>query len=68
MDTTASTSSSKLAIVAGISVVTFAMASIAAAVGYASWMWVFVFAGLVFSPVVFVVTLGLAVRSRFSRT
>lgn len=68
VNTTASPSNSKLATIAGVSVVTFATASIVAAVGYPSWMWTFVFVGLVFSPVVLVITLGLAVRNRLSHT
>ena len=44
--------------------VVFLVASVAAAVGYASWMWAFVFAGLVFSPAVMLVLVALVLWNR----
>lgn len=40
----------RLLVAIAMCVVVFLVATVAAAVGYASWMWWFVFAGLVFSP------------------
>jgi len=41
-----------LGAIVAMSVAVFATAYVVAAVGYPSWMWVFVFAGLVLAPVV----------------
>jgi hypothetical protein len=60
-------SNARLARVAATCLVVFATASVVAAVGYAEWMWVFVFTGLVFPPVVLVVAVGVALRDRLSR-
>ena len=68
MGTNLNVSGAKLARIAAICVAVFAVASVAAAVGYPSWMWTFVFVGLVFAPVVLVVTLAVALLGRLSRT
>lgn len=57
----------RLATILGISVAVFAAASAVAAVGYAEWMWPFVFAGLVLPPVVVVLAVAAALLGRLSR-
>jgi predicted branched-subunit amino acid permease len=57
-----------LAKVIGGCVAAFAAASVAAAVGYPSWMWVFVFAGLVFAPAVALVAIVAWAASRMTGT
>jgi hypothetical protein len=59
-------SGARLARVAAACAAVFAAASVTAAVGYAEWMWAFVFAGLVFPPVVLVLAVGLALTTRLS--
>lgn len=46
-----------VAAVMGGCVAVFAAASVVAAVGYPSWMWAFVFIGLVFAPAVALVAM-----------
>ena len=60
-------SNARLARVAAACLAVFATASVVAAVGYAEWMWAFVFAGLVFPPVILVVAVSVALRERLSR-
>ncbi len=57
----------RLATILGISMAVFAAASAVAAVGYAEWMWTFVFAGLVLPPVVVVFAVAAALLGRLSR-
>ncbi len=57
----------KLATIVGISIAVFAAASAVAAVGYAEWMWAFVFAGLVLPPLVVVFAVAAALLGRHSR-
>ncbi len=61
------TGDTRLARVAAACFATFATASVIAAVGYAEWMWAFVFAGLVLPPAVLVVAVGVALGRRLSR-
>jgi hypothetical protein len=60
-------SNARLAWVAATCLAVFVTASVIAAVGYAEWMWVFVFAGLVFPPVVLVGSVGVALMNRLFR-
>lgn len=57
----------RLASIVGICIAVFGAASATAAVGYAEWMWVFVFAGLVVPPVVLILAVAAAMLKRFSR-
>lgn len=57
---------STLAAVLGGCVAVFAAASVAAAVGYPSWMWAFVFGGLVFAPAVALVAIVAWAASRLT--
>lgn len=68
MSTAGSMSGAKLVKIVGISMAVFAAASAVAAVGYAEWMWAFVFAGLMLPPVIVVLTLAAALVARLSRT
>ena len=60
-------SNARLVRIAATCLAVFAAASAVAAVGYAEWMWAFVFAGLVLPPVVLVVAVGVALGDRLSR-
>ena len=60
-------SNARLARVAVTCLAVFATAWVVAAVGYAEWMWVFVFAGLLFPPAVLVGAVGLALGNRLFR-
>lgn len=57
----------RLASIVGICLAVFGAASATAAVGYAEWMWVFVFAGLVVPPVVLILTVAATLLKRLSR-
>lgn len=59
---------STLAAVMGGCVAVLAAASVAAAVGYPSWMWPFVFGGLVFAPTVALVAMVAWAASRLTGT
>lgn len=60
-------SNARLARIAATCLAVFVAASVVAAVGYAEWMWAFVFVGLVLPPVVLVVAVGVALGNRLSR-
>lgn len=55
-----------LAAVMGGCVAVFAAVSVAAAVGYPSWMWAFVFGGLVLAPAVALVAMLAWAASRLT--
>ena len=59
---------STLAAVMGGCVAVFAAASVAAAVGYPSWRWAFVFGGLVLAPAVALVAMVAWAASRLTGT
>ena len=67
LGTTGGMGGARLLKVVGICIGVFGAASAAAAVGYAEWMWIFVFAGLVVPPVVVVLAVAAALLSRPSR-
>jgi len=59
---------STVAAVVGGCVAVFGAASVAAAVGYPSWMWAFVSAGLVFAPAVALVAIVVWAARRLTGT